>query len=558
MSSVADRHTGRLGSRLTDFSSHQPVSVAVAVADHVANRREAQHTTWMLLNLLARAEGVIASITVDCPGSAVLAPQVVPHITGSGQPTAGEHLRDALIRAANAIGVVPVTAATSRIGTPVDDASGAGRHITVTDTPAAARDLAVYGRGWRAALHHAFLPAPDTISDSRYVRGDAAGDAAWLWALLLAPGESLLPFGPYLAACLAAGDVYLAVRMPAGQYTPARTYGWDCWTASPLASGIASTGSKSSEMGESGPDFSSLDLSGFALAGAGAVGAAWMHTLWACPGVHGDVPVVDADCDGVTLDNLNRGVLFTRADIGQPKAVTAAAAAPAAAKWRPSQGPFESSGHAPDVLVSAVDGNIARAALQNRYRPLTLSGSTRDLRAESLRIFPGSGACLRCHNAPKPELSDEQARAAALAEGGGTLLRAAAEARALDPVELAAKLRRRDCDAMSERALIRLRELSGADVPEFSVGFVSGAAGVLLAGETVKVYLGATVTGKMNGDGSTDHGPTSVAFQFWRPHAATNGACHLGRDPQCPACDPDLPAVAVWHGRWQQWRDDRP
>jgi ThiF family len=553
MSSVADRHTGRLGNRLADFGSHQPVSVTVAAADHVANRREAQHTTWMLLNLLARAEGVIASITLDCPESVLLRPQVVPHLTNSGQPRAGEPFRDAIIRGANAIGVIPVTA----VAMSADDATGSCRHIAVTDAPADARDLAVYGRGWRAALHHAQSPVPHAISGSGHLRGDGAGDAVLQWALLLASDESLVPFGPYLAACLAAGDVYLAVRMPAGHYEPARTYGWDCWTASPLTSGIASTGSKSSQMGEPGPEVSSVDLSGFALAGVGAVGAAWMHALWACPGVHGDVPVVDADRDGVTVDNLNRGVLFTRADVGQPKAAAAAAAAPGAVKWSPSQGLFESSGHAPDVLVSAVDGNIARAALQNRYRPSTLSGSTRDLRAESLRIFPGSGACLRCHNAARRELSDEQARAAALAEDGGTLLRAAAEAIELDPAELAAKLRRRDCDAMSERALTRLRELSGADVPEFSVGFVSVAAGVLLASETVKAYLGATVTGKMNRDGFADHEPTSVAFQFWRPHAATNGACHLGRDPQCPACDPDMPAFAVWHGRWQQWRDER-
>jgi hypothetical protein len=174
-----------------------------------------------------------------------------------------------------------------------------------------------------------------------------------------------------------------------------------------------------------------------------------------------------------------------------------------------------------------------------------------------LRIFPGSGTCLRCHNAPKSELSDEQARVAALARGGGTLLRAAAAAIAVDPAELVAKLRRRYGDAINERALTRLRELSGADVPDFSVGFVSVAAGMLLASETVKAYLGATVTGRMDGDGFADHEPTSVAFQFWRPHAATNGACHLGREPACPACDPDEPAFGVWHGRWQQWRDDR-
>jgi hypothetical protein len=297
MSRVADRHTGRLGNRLADFGSHQPVSVTVAVADHVANRREAQHTTWMLLNPLARAEGVIARITLDCPESVLLRAQVVPHLTNSGQPQAGEPLRDAIIRGANAIGASP--------SPPPPEPSPCR-----PTTPRAAADTSP------SPTHRPTL----AISPYTVVVGAPRSTTLNLRSRMPLATPGTCAVTAPATSCLAAGDVYLAVRVPAGHYEPARTYGWDCWTAGPLASGNASTGSKSSQMGEPGPEVPSVDLSGFALAGSGAVGAAWMHALWAGPGVHGDVQVVDADRDGVTVDNLKRGVLFTRADVGQPKA----------------------------------------------------------------------------------------------------------------------------------------------------------------------------------------------------------------------------------------------
>src|SRR5215207_8141194 len=58
---------------------------------------------------------------------------------------------------------------------------------------------------------------------------------------------------------------------------------------------------------------------------------------------------------------------------------------------------FEDLGVAPRLLVSGVDTNRARQALQGHYPPLILSASTFDLRAEVLRAGPpGLGACLRC------------------------------------------------------------------------------------------------------------------------------------------------------------------
>jgi len=361
-----------------------------------------------------------------------------------------------------------------------------------------------------------------------------------------------LPFGPYFAACLAVGDIYLSVRMPRGQYLPASTYGWDCLKATPLATDIVAPSTAVAKMLSDWAACSvKISLSTHALAGVGAVGAAWMHTLWACPGLTGSVPVVDADSHGVTDDNLNRGVLYTRADIGKPKAITAASAAPGDLRWLPSQGRFEEAGVAPDVLVSAVDGNDARAALQGRYPPVILSGSTRDLRAETLRVFPDSGACLRCHNPPRTMLSDDELRVTALSSARLDDLAGVAAALNVETTALAEKLRRWECDEMSERALRRIRELVGGDVAEFSVGFVSVAAGVLLAADTVKQHAGVPVSGTLITGEST--APSSVVFQFWKPHAPVNRAARLGRDDSCPACRIATSQDRVWRQRWRSY-----
>ena len=295
-----------------------------------------------------------------------------------------------------------------------------------------------------------------------------------------------------------------------------------------------------------GPDLDApLDLTGVALAGAGAVGTAWMHTLWATEAVRGQIPVADSDAQGVTLTNLNRGVLFTRSDLREPKATTAATACAGPIDWRPAATRFEDLEVTPIILVSAVDTNTSRAALQARYPARLLSGSTKDLRAEVLICGPpGQGACLRCYNEPEHEMPDAEVRARALADGGEPLLAELAAGEGVTVDVMRDLLAAGECSEMSERALRQLRAEFGVTVPAFAVGFTSVAAGTLLAVETLRTALGL--------DRPVDGGPfaaNDVLMQFRRPNAVVNGPTLLGRDTACPACAPG-PRVDLWGERY--------
>lgn len=228
---------------------------------------------------------------------------------------------------------------------------------------------------------------------------------------------SSLPFGPYAAASLAAAEVFLRARLPAGTYGAAETVGWDCWTQ-------AFTRSPAPDAPVALMD---LDMSGIGLAGAGAVGTVWMHAIWATSGVRGHVLVADADKAGITNSNLNRSPLFVSASPGEPKATEAARIChDATVTWDPRKARYEDLGTTPGMLISAVDTNRAREALQSRYPPRILSASIRDLRAETLRAGPpGHGACLRCYNPPEPLPGDDDLRAHVRA-GGEQAVRALA------------------------------------------------------------------------------------------------------------------------------------
>ncbi|WP_328686655.1 ThiF family adenylyltransferase [Streptomyces sp. NBC_00343] len=450
----------------------------------------------MLINLLARAAGVIRSVHLVCPPDVPLAGRIVP-LAPREVP-----LDEALLQGAQAIGAVRVSPAST--ATPADT-------VLVVGSGYGAKDRSprfVAGYGWWGGVSSRPLPVPEAY------------------------GSSSLPFGPYLAATLAVAEVFLAVRLP--RYTaPTEPYGWDCWSQTMSRTPVPGAPA----------ELENLDLSGTALAGVGAVGSTWVHALWATPGLTGEVTLADADSKGITLTNLNRCPPFGHQHLGSSKAHCAAhLAADAGLVWHPHHARFERLGITPSLLVSAVDTNRARAELQNRYAPRMLSASTLDLRAETLRVGPpGTGACLRCYNPPEALTGDDELRARTRAGGTAAVGALAAEA-GVPETEVRRWLERGECGEVGTRLLESLRRQAEPVQARFAVGFTSAMAGTLLGAETVKTLMQQPMR-------ETEPSHNNVTFQFLRPTAHVNAASLLARDPQCPACAPAHPALDAWRRR---------
>lgn len=491
--SVSNRHEGDLDQRLLPFDQVRPIRVALVVDPETAATTAVQHTVWMLANLLARAEGVIATVSVAAPAVPVR-DHVVPFGTS-------DTLQDRIIEAANSIGVVRFDANLSM---------AADRTVNIGATGATV-DLRVIGAGWWGGV----------------TRQDAP---PWQGANLAAA----TPFGPYAAACFAAAELFLDARHVEGAPTKrAITYGWDLW-------GEASTSQPPVE-----PALGHVELARVAVAGIGAVGAAWVHAMWAYEEASGSVILVDADAEGVSGTNLNRGVLFTREDVGKPKAeVVAHYAQSGLLRWDPRQGRFQdvvTVVERPDLLVSAVDTNSARDALQERYTARIIGGSTRDLRSELYASGqPGVGACLRCFNPPEAPIPDEVVRSTAIDDDYAIAELARTHGISVESVRQ--RLSAGACDVVTERLMQQLRERAESQdaQPQFSVGFVSVMAGTMLAAETVKSLSGLRPIAASE----------RSTVQFWKPASAVDGRGLVLREERCPRCDPGGAAVQVWSQRF--------
>ena len=495
MERVSDRHEGDLGGRLRAFGDTRTAGVTVVVEAGAAHLPSTQHAAWMLLNLLARSEGIVERIGLVCPSGVPLWGPVVPLARRDTD------LRTALLAGAREINTVPV-----------EMGEVAGGALVIGPGEALPTGYRVYGEGWWGGVSSGAIP----------------GD-----------GASALPFGPYAAACFAAAEVFKAARMDPGAYGRPESVFYSAWSHESAA-----------EPTLGGPD--SLDglVLDAALAGVGAVGSTWVHAVWACPGVTGKAILADNDGKGVDATNLNRYPLFGHGSLGQPKASEAARVADdARVRWVPHDGPFEELGTTPSRVISAVDVNRARAALQNLYPPRIIGASTSDLRAEVLRCGPpGEGACLRCFNPPETLPSDEEVRARLREASDDELAALAAEAAV--SLEDAKRWRAEGrCGQAGERLLRHVRQTDEGP-RRFAVGFVSVMAGTLLAAETFKDVLGANTP-------LSDRLPRA-ALQFWHPTARMNGASRYGRDPTCPMCQPGKPGTKVWGRRFAELRPRRP
>lgn len=444
---------------------------------------------WMALNMLARLALLVDEVVIECPHDLALDDRVIPFLD---EPIS---LATGLLTAGTKIGVVPV-----RLGS--CESADLQLHAGPGGPPSTG--LRVHGEAWTGGFSRGGIDAHTP--------------------------ESSLPFGPYIAACLGVGEVFRAIRVDGNRHPPPDAAFYSGWTNRTM-----------SRLEGNGP--STLDaLSLYAsLGGVGAVGAAWMHAIWATQAVSGTVICADADREGIDQSNLNRGVLFTVDDLGAQKAEVASAAVwDSAVKWKPVNSKLEAIQERPPFTIVAVDTNRARSDIQGQY-PFPLQfASTHNLRAEIIRCDPTDGGpCMRCRNRPEAERPDDELIEAfrrasgeereSLAHQAGVSLDEAEEW-LRDPVGR--------CATAGARVLDILRETLSEDPRLFAVPFVSVFAGTMLAAESVKEIAG--------GAPSLSVAEPRAVFTFLNPAAETNRSAAYPRDPSCPQCDPSSAAGRIW------------
>jgi molybdopterin/thiamine biosynthesis adenylyltransferase len=499
---LADRHLRRDPQGvLADPGDGKSGVVLVQVSEFMAAARGVQHLVWMLVSLLSRQFKVVNEIILDVP-SAPLHAGVAPF---GAEATFLETLEECV----HLVSGPHIKVARLGFGSTPDVALVVGH-----GTPAAARHCRLYADGWR------------------YFAG-LDGD------IPAAPPQSELSIGPYLCASYAAGEVFKLMRgMKPGKGEFIRTHFASAWT-------MSSAGTWADLV--DGPDARQFGvLPHFYFAGAGAVAQAAALCLGSS-GFAGSCSAVDKD--NLDLSNDNRYALSTRNDDGASKvrilqsylqaqgfechavpewwetfAIGGGKGAPNAAIRA-----LERAYKFP-IVLSCVDKNKPRHALQNAVPQLLVGGSTDGLSAKASIFDLGAGtACLKCHNPLQSRNAVVQARIAALQQLEGEQRTRYAHDMGLTDADVALLLSPVGCGKLSETDLERF----AAGTPEMSVGFVSTAAGILQVAQLLRyLHYGAAQ--------ATRDGAMSVAT-FAR---AKVRLMHVGKDQGCDC-------MQFLHGRWQ-------
>lgn len=489
-------------------AASKPLHVAVAVDPRLTHQPGAQHLVWLLVTLLTRSTtSVIATVGLDLADTA-LHPGIDP-----GAANGGVSFLEAL--KASAVRFGPAAA-------PVVDAKGLAEVDLVLKI--------------------------GTPENQRMVGTQILQVAATGWAGAVTPGETEAlpldltgtnPFGPYVAACLAAGQAYMYARVRDHQLTAVALNAWNLEQATSGLTAVMSS--------DSGAPVVELD---HVLAGTGAVGTAALLSLWSYQGARGTISAIDADTRGVDDTNLNRCVPFWWTDIGSPKAEVAAERLSGrhGLVIKPTTGHAETVVDGHTHLISAVDTPEARQALQDKYPTSIVQASTSGLRLEMLRVDPTvPTACLRCFNPPRPKTPDTQIRAQ-VADMDDATVAAHAAAVGANEEHVREWGRVGGCGQIGDALLDRLRPSDEA-AAQFSVGFISVLAGVLLAAQVVKDAV------RRAGDpqGLVGHvGLVAADARFVTnlldPVNSLAGIRRYGRDAECPSCE--AIRASIWARRW--------
>lgn len=477
--------------------------VLVQVSEAMAAAPGGQHLVWMLVSLLSRQFKVVSEIVLEVPSTAVLHAGVAPF---GAKATLVETLEECV----NLVSGPHVNVARASLGSTPDVALVIGN-----GTPVAPRHWQLYADGWRF-----FVGLDGAVPET--------------------PPQSKLSIGPYLCASYAAGEVFKLLRgMKAGRGAFIRTHFASAWTMSNAETWAALVEGPAAD--QFGP------LPHFYFAGAGAVAQAAALCLGSSE-FTGSCSAVDKDA--LDLTNDNRYALSTREDAGKSKVQilrtymkTHGFECHAVPEWWES---FATAGgkHAPTadiralereykfpIVLSCVDKNQPRHALQNAVPQLLVGGSTDGLTAKaSIFDFGVEMACLKCHNPLQSRNAVVQARIAALQQLDTEQRTAYAQEIGLTDTDVTLLLSPGGCGRLSESDLERF----AAGAPAMSVGFISAAAGVLQVTQFLRyLHLGAAEAAR---------GGAMAVATFAR---AKVRLMHVGRDQ---ACD----CVPLLQDRWRE------
>ena len=456
-----ERHlVGDIGDK---FSGHAPgkSKIGITISEAFATRRDGQLLLWMTSNLICRLKGVVSKVEICVPPSVqTSAPRYMP----VGYPS--PNLRTALT-----------------------DALGC-----------CARDCSVEcigGEDLRSQLDAVVVLGQDTVTDAKARFTKRVACSGWL--AYVGGKEDLCdlnlpdtgnPFGAFAAACIVVGEVYKFVR----GMKPDKGDMIDslCFSAYDLRCHL-----KPWESLENPPMDGPVNLGNLHVCGAGAVAHAFCQALLPMAGLDGNLVFIDRSTDTNSPDetvestNLARYIMASNHDEGKDKARLLADKMSA----NGIQTDFSDHGFETYVgrsnnmklfhVVSCVDNNDARHAIQDRIPRMIHGGSTLDLRSQVSVYDLGCDdcQCLKCYNPKKDTASDAEVYER-LKKMPVEQRRARAVDRGVDPEVLERHLLDPECGTLGNDSIQKFAEAD--DVTEFSVNFVSALTGVLLAGEVVK------------------------------------------------------------------------
>lgn len=482
--------------------------VLVTVTQEAAATTAGQHLAWMLVNQLARQFDVVADITLRVPDLPLLGNTAAFGAKNSFRETLAECVR---------------LVADKHVGVSVqfEDKDQFDAHIVVggsSDRKRAGRTWCAYADGWRWHVGSgAHVPQVTPSSN--------------------------LSFGPYMAACFVAGEVFKSfrrMRPDKGEFIT-ECFG-SVWT---MSLGDAW------ERLVDGPLYEELPvLPHFYFAGAGAVAQAAALTLGSSK-IKGAATVIDHDQLDVTNDN--RYILSTLDDGGTAKVkllssyLTAQTIPchPAPMKWsayvsacggmaaNDEIAALERQYRFPLVL-SCVDKNLPRHEIQTPLPRMVIGGSTDGLTAKVQVYYLGHEvACLKCFNPIEDRNATIQRNLERLT--GMTLEERNEWCReqGLSTDDLARFLAPSECGKLSEADLERFAK----SAPDMSVGFVSVAAGILLSAQLVRIF-------KIEVDMATANGHMVTAT------FARAGLRHRKSGPDV-SCDCQVKLRDRWRHFWQ-------